>query len=217
MKKTAVLVTVILLIQTGIYSQTMEVGLFGGTSYYNGDLNPGLPFQKLQPVGGVLARYNFDTRWSARISGIVGKIASADRVTTPKIDTAVFNRGISELALVGEFNFYPYVNGSSRNYLSPYIFGGIGYFHSTNDINGLSIPFGLGIKYSASQKIGFAFEWGMRKTFTDNMDKNANNLPASKINPKTMDWFNFVGISITVEFDIFDRSTCVDFTNGYRK
>jgi hypothetical protein len=261
MKKTAVLITVILLIQTGIYSQTMEVGLFGGGSYYLGDINPGVHFQQTKPAAGLIARYNIDTRWSIRMSALVGKVGGSDAISQKVLDRNLeFTSSITEIASVVEFNFYPYVNGSARNYFTPYIFGGASVFMFNPKFNnekladfttegqvepyllhGLAIPFGIGVKYSVSQSIGLGFEWGMRKTFTDYIDDISTTYPDIPIasqadfrydlsdptglhnpgeqrgNPKTMDWFNFIGISITVEFDIFDRSTCVDFTNGYRK
>lgn len=274
MKKTTVLITLILLIQVGVYSQTMEVGLFGGGSYYLGDINPGLHFQQTKPAAGIIARYNLDTRWSVRLSALMGKVGGSDEISGKVLDrNLAFESSITEIASVVEFNFYPYVNGSARNYFTPYIFGGASLFlfnPKFNDeklvdyategqadpylLHGLAIPFGIGLKYSVSQSIGLGFEWGMRKTFTDYIDDistdyylsynipNSNNtfnpnilehrLSDPKLvddptfkrsagsqrgNPKTMDWFNFVGISITVEFDIFDRSTCVDFDNGYRK
>ncbi len=262
MKKTAVLITVILLIQMGIYSQTMEVGIFGGGSYYLGDINPGVHFQQTKPAAGLIARYNIDTRWSVRMSALVGKVGGSDAFSQKVLDRNLeFTSSITEIASVVEFNFYPYVNGSARNYFTPYIFGGASVFMFNpkfNDeklsdyttegqaepylLHGLAIPFGIGVKYSVSQSISLGFEWGIRKTFTDyiddisteyyinsiNFDPNnldhqlsdplgIHNAGEQRGNPKTMDWFNFVGISITVEFDIFDRSTCVDFTNGYRK
>lgn len=271
MKKTVVLITVILLIQTEIYTQTMEVGLFAGGSYYLGDINPGLHFQQTKPAIGIIARYNLDTRWSVRISAIMGKVAGSDEISQKVLDRNLeFQSSITEIASVVEFNFYPYVNGSARNYFTPYIFGGASFFlfdpqvngvklaelvQNPNTINvtygtenvkykrhGFAIPFGVGVKYSVSQSIGLGFEWGMRKTFTDYIDdvsttyyRDASSADIGVLeyelsdptlshsvgerrgNPKTMDWFNFVGISITVEFDIFNRSTCVDFTNGYQK
>ena len=268
MKKTVVLITVILLIQSGIYSQTMEVGLFGGASYYLGDINPGVHFQQSKPAVGLIARYNLDTRWSVRMSALMGKLAGSDFISKKITDrNLVFESPITEIASVVEFNFYPYVNGSARNYFTPYIFGGASLFLFNPQVNGeklvdyntegqiepynlqgLAIPFGIGFKYSVSQSIGIGFEWGMRKTFTDYIDDISTNYYVNtsdfdptnlshkfsdpklmsdpnfyreagmqRGNPKTMDWFNFVGISITVEFDIFNRSTCVDFTDGYKK
>ncbi len=266
MKKTTVLIAVILLIQIATQSQTMEFGLFGGGSYYLGDINPGVQFQQTKPAVGLIARYNHDTRWSARMSLLNGKVAGSDFISQ-KVDNRElqFESPITEIATVVEFNFFPYVNGSTSNYFSPYIFGGGSFFMFNPQVNGVelaplklegqdepylrsgfAIPFGIGIKYSVSQSVGLSFEWGMRKTFTDYIDDISTIYPIltaaekpdfrydlsdplygdneimrrpgeQRGDPKTMDWFSFVGVSITVEFDVFSRSTCVDFTNGYRK
>jgi hypothetical protein len=260
MKKTAVLITVILLIQVEIHSQTVEFGLFGGGSYYLGDINPGMQLQQTKPAGGLIARYNFDTRWSVRMSALMGKVAGSDFISQKVENRELqFESPITEIATVVEFNFFPYVNGSTSNYFTPYIFGGASFFMFNPQVNGeelaplklegqdqpyqlqgLAIPFGLGVKYSVSQSVGLSFEWGMRKTFTDYIDDISTTYPIltpaekpgfrydlsdptgvfhegeQRGNSKTMDWFSFVGISITVEFDVFSRSTCVDFKNGYR-
>ena len=45
----------------GVNAQkTMEVGLFGGGSYYIGDLNPGTPFLMTKPAYGAVARLNLN-------------------------------------------------------------------------------------------------------------------------------------------------------------
>jgi hypothetical protein len=49
-------------------SQTLELGLFGGGSYYIGDLNPGKHFINTQLAYGITARYNIDTRWAVTMS-----------------------------------------------------------------------------------------------------------------------------------------------------
>lgn len=209
MKKTAVLITVIVLVQAGIYSQTMEVGIFGGGSYYLGDINPGVHFQQTKPAAGIIARYNLDTRWSLRLSALTGKVEGSDAVSQKVMNRGLaFNSSITEIATVMEFNFYPYVNGSARNYFTPYIFGGASLFmfnpkfdneklvdHATEGqaepylLHGLAIPFGIGIKYSVSQSIGLGFEWGMRKTFTDYIDDISKDyyLSTSDFNPNNLD------------------------------
>lgn len=267
MKKVNIIIMILLLLKAGAYTQTMEVGIFAGGSYYLGDINPGVHFQQTRPAGGVIARYNIDTRWSVRASVLVGQVRASD-VFSQAVDSRnlYFQTLITDISTVGEFNFFPFISGSSKNYMTPYIFGGASLFffnpkrngeklreygtegqnvsyenRSPYSTRGIAIPFGIGFKYSLTEKIGLAFEWGMRKTFTDYIDDISTTyyIPLANLNssiiehrlsdptyshnagvqrgdPKTMDWFNFFGISITVEFDIFDGSTCIDFTDGYR-
>lgn len=274
MKKVNIIIMILLLLKAGAYTQTMEVGIFAGGSYYLGDINPGVHFQQTRPAGGLIARYNIDTRWSVRASVLVGQVRASD-LFSQAVDSRnlYFQTLITDISTVGEFNFFPFINGSSKNYMTPYIFGGASLFffnpkrkgeklreygtegqnisyenRSQYSTRGIAIPFGIGFKYSLTENIGLAFEWGMRKTFTDYIDDISTTYPVILVDnqasfrydlsdpyriyltpeelerrpgqqrgdPKTMDWFNFVGISITVEFDIFNGSTCIDFTDGYR-
>jgi hypothetical protein len=177
-------------------AQNMEYGLQGGIFYYLGDLNPGKQFLMVQPAYGILGRFNFDSRWSVKVSGTYGKVKGNSEKTKflPGRDLS-FESTITDISAVAEFNFFPYVTGSYRNYFTPYIYGGVGYFffnpssggqklqplgtEGQNDgyegrkpykLNSFEIPFGLGVKYSIGRKIGLALFWEMHKTFTDYLD-----------------------------------------------
>ena len=142
--------------------------------------------------------------------------------------------------------------------MSPYIFGGVGVFFFNPKSNGValrdlgtegqnvgfegrkkynlysfSIPFGFGVKISLNSRLGFGFEWGLRKTFTDYIDDvsttyyldGANIDPANTAmylsdptglhkpymqrgNPKTNDWYAFTGISLSYKFNLFGNRRC---------
>lgn len=111
-----------------------------------------------------------------------------------------FSSTILEAAAIMEVNFFKYELGNTRRfYFSPYVFYGLAYFHhdphglyegdwyelqplgtegqntSANSddyykLNQFSVPFGIGIKMNISENIGLAFEYGIRKTFTDYLD-----------------------------------------------
>lgn len=111
-----------------------------------------------------------------------------------------FKTNIMEFAVRAEFNFWEYNIGHKQFVFAPYLFLGIGVFHFNPqghyenqwiDLRNLStegqgtplnpsqkpykltqpcIPFGIGFKLSMSNQIGFGFEWGPRKTFTDYLD-----------------------------------------------
>ncbi|MCB0804772.1 MAG: hypothetical protein KDC05_03185 [Bacteroidales bacterium] len=103
----------------------LEVGLFGGGSFYMGDLNPSVPFLQTNPAIGLLARYNLNSRWVARLSGYQGVLTGDDDVSgfLPQRSLS-FRSGITELAGIMEFHFLPYYNGSMKEYWTPYLFGG---------------------------------------------------------------------------------------------
>jgi len=177
-------------------AQDLEVGMYGGGSYYLGDLNPSNHFQGTQIAYGVLARYNFNTRWAVKLSGYQGKIVgnSADSWFLPDRNIQ-FSSPVTDISAVAEFNFLPYFTGSKRKFITPYVYAGIGMFFFKPSSNGaklkplgtegqqvgyegrkpyslvsFNIPFGLGVKLSVSRKIGITAFWEMHKTFSDYLD-----------------------------------------------
>ena len=177
-------------------SQTMEVGLLAGGSYYLGDLNPGKHFINTQLLYGALIRYNFDTRWAVKVSFSRGKIKGNSAQSSFLPDRNLqFESPVTDISAVAEFNFFSYFIGSRYNSISPYIYAGIGCFifepvsggqslraAGTEGQNvgyegrkpystfGLGIPMGLGVKYSLSKAIGISVFWEIHKTFTDYLD-----------------------------------------------
>lgn len=106
-------------------SAQLEVGLFGGTSYYQGDLNPSIPFLKPDFAYGFLARYNLSSRWAMKFNVYQGAIHGDDEVSNFLPERGLtFNSSITEFGGNMEFHFLPYYNGSLRSYWTPYIFAG---------------------------------------------------------------------------------------------
>lgn len=177
---------------TALHAQKTELGIFGGGSFYMGDLNPERPFELTQPAYGLLYRHNFNNRVAVKANLLRGLLKGDDLVTKYREERGInFSSEIYELAVMMEFNFLDYFTGSSHNYVSPYLFGGFGafIFEPKASYNGteyklrqmetegisysrfaFAIPFGIGLKYSVGQVIGITMEWGMRKTTTDYID-----------------------------------------------
>ena len=194
--KKRLLITVFALLGTMAFSQTAEVGLFGGLSYYLGDINPGIHFLASKPAYGVIARVNLDSRWVIKASAIRGKIKGDDQSGRTNAARGLkFESKITDISVEAEFNFFDYYTGSRKHIITPFIFGGIGMviFNPMADginLNSIgtegqnigfdgrkpysliafSIPFGIGVKYSISKRLCFSGEWGMRKSFTDYLD-----------------------------------------------
>jgi hypothetical protein len=257
------LVSLVIMILIGFVAdaQTQEAGLFGGGAYYVGDLNPQYHFLMTQPAFGALIKYNHGTRWSFRLSGFRGKVAGDDaRSNVTETRGLRFESNITEISVAAEFNFFDFFIGSKKNIMSPYIFGGLGTFFYNPKVDdvalrslgtegqnagfdgrkqygniSIAIPFGLGFKYSFSRRLGFAVEWGLRKTLTDYIDDVSRTyyLEGSQIdpgnieqylsdptqlhepymergNPRTMDWYAFFGLAVTYQFDMFKGRGCPD-------
>lgn len=195
--KKITLIIIMIIGAFGLHAQkTLEVGLLGGGTYYIGDLNPGTPFLLTKPAYGVVARLNLDSRWTVKLSGLMGAIEGDDNVSNAMKNRELkFESKITDISAIVEFNFFNYVTGSTRNFLTPYIFGGVGVLLFNPEANGVALrdlgtegqnvgfddrseykttqivfPFGIGFKYSLNKKLGVALEWGIRKTFTDYID-----------------------------------------------
>jgi hypothetical protein len=179
------------------FSQTtFEVGIMGGDSYYLGDLNPGKHFQNLQLAYGMLIRYNFDSRWTVKLSGTRGSVKgnSASSTFLPG-NQLKFESPITDISGTVEFNFFDYFTGSEREYFTPYIYAGLGVFWFNPSADGhllqpagtegqnvkfegrkpykttsINIPIGLGVKYSLGRRVCIAAFWEIHKTFTDYID-----------------------------------------------
>ncbi|MDO8898512.1 MAG: DUF6089 family protein [Bacteroidales bacterium] len=215
-------------------AQMLETGLFGGVTYYNGDLNPGVPYNTPKQAFGFIARYSEGTRWAFRMSFTTGVLASDgkfSRVNT--VSNASFEKNISDLGVVAEFNFLDYFTGSEKTYATPYIFGGFsifaaqeGGFSQSLSFNQISFPFGVGFKYSLTERLGLTVEWKMHKTFTDDID-NTMALQAiadgDPLDPTiygrpfddigVSDWFNFSGVTLTYKFNLEKKHKCNTFDN----
>ena len=119
-----IIVISILIAGMGAKAQ-LEVGLFAGTSYYMGDMNPTTPFLQSDLAYGFLARYNLSSRWAMRLNVFQGTIHGDDELSGFWPDRELtFTSGITELGGTMEFHFLPYFNGSLRSYWTPYLFAG---------------------------------------------------------------------------------------------
>lgn len=194
-------------------AQTLEIGLFGGGSYYIGEMNPTIPFKNTKLAYGAIARFNVNRRWAFRLSyqrgGIVGVDTKTGRIEEQDYS---FESMVNDISAVAEFNFFEYFTGSNKNFFTPYLFAGFGYY-ITDISNSLVIPFGFGFKYSVSERIGLGLEWGMRKTFSDQLDgvnslEYQTGVDIGDDNNSTWDWYNFTGITITYKINLRSRLKC---------
>jgi len=113
-----------------LYAQRNEIGLFLGTSYYLGDLNPSKQFFLSKPAGGLVYRYVFDRRWAIKMTGLYGSVAGDDSKAKFNVERNLsFKSPIFEVSSQLELNFLPYATGNTeKDYFTPYIFGGVSIF-----------------------------------------------------------------------------------------
>ena len=206
------LVVALLSFNSLVKAQTIEAGITGGGAYLLTDSVKAVPFEQPGWSIGVITRYNFNSRWSARLSYNYMNFKNV----APYSDTV----NINDISLIGEFNFFDYATGSEHNIFSPYLFGGVsGFIYKRYPLDNLgnvdlsknkeikfngALTFGVGFKYSLSERLGLGLEWGMRKTFTDRLDNNDLNGTFFY----GSDWYNYTGLSITYKFYILKSGTC---------
>jgi hypothetical protein len=194
-----------------------DIGIFAGTSYYMGDLNPSKHFYFPGYAFGPILRYNFDPRSSIRFSGIYHNLSgNSINYGDPYVESlnANFDATFIDAAANYEINFIPYKTANRKLNHSLYLTAGLGYHikitsNASEGKSHLMIPFGIGYKFNASKKMSAGVELSVRKTFTDtgidgitNIDTETNNaLFGNK------DWYTFAGIFIS--YKIFNyREDC---------
>ena len=235
-----------------------ELGFLGGGSYYIGDINPRGHFLFSKPAGGIYLRHTSHYRYAFRFGINYGQIYGNDALSKEadqKERNLSFKSSIYEFSSLAEFNFVDYRIGNEHEHFTFYIFAGLAgyYFNPKADLgNGyeslsqyntegqsksykkvqMSIPFGIGLKFNAGEKLGIGVEWGPRRTFTDYLDDvsgaypqsvnsnetkknftdrttNASASPGSmRGNPSTKDWYFFYGLSLNYKLPSTRGNVC---------
>ena len=175
-----------------------ELGGWLGIATYYGDLNTTLNIRKPGPAAGLSARYNFNSRVSARTSLNVARIGGDDALSQNNWErnrNLSFNSWIFDWSNVLEFNFFNYIHGSKKENFTQYIFGGFNAFHfnptavlddtrhalrqfgTEGQVTGQEysrfsggIILGGGVKFDINRDISVNIELSTRVLFTDYLD-----------------------------------------------
>ncbi len=164
----------------------MEIGAAAGGVNYEGDFNGNL-FGNMQPMGGLLWRYNFNPSSALRVMVGYGKLkGNSGDVETYYPDLGAgnamqrrqyaFDNGLVDVSVTYEYNFWPY--GTGRDYrgakrLTPFLFGGIGATHVSGGGQTAftaNIPIGIGLKYKVAERVNVGVEWTMHFSLSDKLD-----------------------------------------------
>ncbi len=242
MKNIKILIVFLLLVLSfvmpkNLRSQIVEVGATAGVSYYIGDINPSKHFLQSEMAYGGAVRYYQNLRWAFRFQYSKLNLTSSDEVVAfrPERDLG-FKSDINDFAFLAEFNFFDYWTGSKNNFVTPYIFAGVSFFYfNSTDLKGnvlylqlnegveykpysWSVPFGLGVKYSITKRIGATLEWRMHKTFTDYIDDiegyYLDNPEMQRGNGNSHmfgynnDWYGVLGLTISYKFRLPNNTSC---------
>ncbi len=203
-----------------------EIGLFGGASYYLGDLNPRGHFLFSKPAVGLFYRYSFHYRYAFRFGFNYGSVMGDDS-KSKEFDqlerNVAFKSNIYDLHAVAEFNFVDYRIGVDKHRFTMFLFAGLGAFYfnpqssygagpTTDLLHGgvvtpgypklqVNIPYGIGVKMNAGRVFCFGLEWGPRKLFTDHLDNVSAEYADGYMrgNTRTKDWYFFYGATLSIK------------------
>jgi hypothetical protein len=124
-----------------VYKKYSELGLYGGVSYYLGDLNPAKQFFMVRPGVGLVYRFNPSRRFTWQFHGIYSSVQAYDSLANNDFQVTrnlSFRSRIIEVAGSLQFNFFDYEIGNSETPATPYIFAGLALynFNPTAEMNG---------------------------------------------------------------------------------
>jgi hypothetical protein len=192
MKKIGLVFFAVILTVSGFAQKTADLGIWGGTSTYWGDIESPSPLESFNLNMGAFFRYNFNPRVAMRTMFLTGSFSSDGLVETVPFS---FKKNAQDITLMVEVNFLKYIIGEKKTPFTPYIMGGIGvmYYPFKQDSLALenfisinpyyphlwtinesvvaaSIPFGFGFKFSLGPRIGVGVEYQLRKLLNDKLD-----------------------------------------------
>lgn len=182
-----------------------EVGGWFGTSLYYGDLNNQINFKSPGLAGGVLGKWNFNSRVALRGSLNFGHISADDADSNNNFNrnrNLSFKSNIYDITAGFEFNFLEHIRGSKFETYTPFVFLGVSVFkyNPKAELDGVTyelqelgtegqdiseeyflvsggITLGAGFKYDLSSDVTFAVEFTTRRVFTDYIDDVSSTYP----------------------------------------
>ena len=194
------------IIPTLNFSQTNEFGVFIGGSLFHGDIgyqNAELSILNSKKSLGVEYKRNFNYHFGVKISIINGEVYANNKESGNifrEQQNLNFKSKITEIGVLFEMNFRPYISREEDYNHTPFVFTGVTNFYfnplSNYDgkwynlrplttegqgldayparelykLNGFAIPIGVGYKLNLYNAFTISFNLGWRITFTDYID-----------------------------------------------
>jgi len=114
------------------HARQREIGIFGGASYYLGDLNTRTHFVYSKPAAGAFFRMAMTYRYAFRFGFNYGSVWASDSKSGElnQIERDLhFKSDIYEAHALYEFNFVDYRIGKDKLYFTMFLFAGIGGYY----------------------------------------------------------------------------------------
>jgi opacity protein-like surface antigen len=200
MKKLSLLLTLLLVFTFTQSQQRVHLTLSGGFSNYYGDLqSQPLTLNQAHAAVGAGLKYDITSHLAVRAGLFYGRIGADDKNNKASLQARNLNfksrileaSVLAEYALfdlqekkftpyafagIGVFRFNPYTSDSTglRHYLQPLGTEGQGLTQYPDrkpyKLTQLAIPFGAGLRLRVSETVTLAYEFNLRKSFTDYLD-----------------------------------------------
>ena len=190
MKKILLVFATVWITVSGSAQITADIGIWGGSSVYLGDIDEANALQPFNPNFGGYFRYNFNARVGLRAMFLTGTFADEGLIEGT---VTSFSKSVHDFSMQVEINYLRYILGEQKTPFTSYVTGGIGVAYFPYDMDpafiagfnpqhnkgseiisesviATTIPFGIGFKYSIGQRLGIGIEYQMRKLFSDKLD-----------------------------------------------
>lgn len=178
-----------------------QLGIYLGTSFYQGDLNESGIFKGVHPALGGSFRANISKRYALKMNLLYFGLSGSDNPVI-ELDTRSFSKKFIGFNGQFEISMLPYLPHSDKHRTAPYVFAGLGYTASLGGGSSFAnIPFGVGLKHNLTKRLSVDIEWAFHKTFNDKID-NFENFNAQTRHSLTFnnDWYYTAGVIFTYKF-----------------
>jgi len=191
----------------------VEVGGHVGVGYYFGDLNTNYNLTKPGFSAGLKTRRNFNERLSIAAGFTFGQIKASDETATNSFKrkrNLDFKSNVYDIDFTAEFNFFPYIHGSSDNYYTPYLFAGFSVFkfNPTAELNGQKYNLrdlgtegqSSGGEYglvSGAIVYGIGFKWDVNRDWSFNVHLSGRNVSTDYIDDVSQFYPDFASLENT--------------------
>jgi hypothetical protein len=201
MRKIVLVFIAVIFTVSGFAQKSADIGIWGGSSTYLGDIKEAAPLQTFNLNFGAFFRYNFNTRAALRAQFLTGSFSAEGVVENVPFQ---FKKNAQDISFMMEINYLKYILGERKTPFTPYIMGGLGVMYFPYILDPLkmaqinpdypvlntveesviapTIPFGFGIKFSIGQRVGIGVEYQMRKLLNDKFDNLDDPLSFETVN-----------------------------------
>ncbi len=201
-----------------VFAQRWALSATTGMNLYKGDVSDWKLLPNLNQLKVISTAVKFNVRYQRtqafayRGQVSFGRISGAginNPGPIPSLKSAYFTSPLVEMSGIVDYNFLDYQTDRKVKNWSPYIYGGVSYmFASPKGSMGAAspfftwaVPYGVGIKYQLTPRLGLQWELGSSKTFSDMLD----NMPSeggSRSNFTTQQTDQVLQTSITLTYVI---------------